>query len=312
MLHDPYMPFYLMAAFGTIIAIILLILLLVLPPWLTPYKTATHDEEEDTYRARIRRTTLTTEPKVITDDKTGAVTTEHKLRSKKTTSQTKLLVKDSAGLFVSNGKYVFYAKRGKPTKDVPPALDYREHTIYRMKIRSKSQKKVVTGTNIVPQAVKDPYVYYGKLPNETDDSPASLVGNLAGGMGAAAAALAGTLPGGAENDATLFVRNWKTKKTRQLAGEHLDGFCGERVVCHAPADAGSAPLYTYKLNGTGMKELTALCTGDVKIKGKRIIYLASNETNTAYRAYSCLPTGAETKELSEWSPSLAALKAEYL
>lgn len=198
---------------------------------------------------------------------------------------TKTIARNVEGQFITNGKYLFYAKRGaRVTSDTSSQQwmwNCRKNTIYRMKVKSGAKKKVVKGTDFVPHGYYKGYLYYGKRPAAASDVH------------------------------SLYARKVKGGKARKLAGSTYDGICGGRVVCHEWTNANTGmPLYTYKKNGKGKKTIEkSACSFAIKIKGKRIVYL--KQSGNMYRAYSCKSNGKGKKALSGWSSDSWSLRNAY-
>ena len=188
------------------------------------------------------------------------------------------LATGAAGYFITNGKYLYYAKRGASVGDegsMERLWDHRKHTIYRLNINTGAKKKIVSGVNVVPRGAKGSYLYYGKTSSAASDA------------------------------GSLYALNLKTGKKRSLKGATFVGLCGTHVITRIHSNAGGAPLYTYKANGTGRK-LIAKYAVSAKVKGSKVIYV--EKPKYEYRKMQCSATGKNKKALTGWQSSMLTLQ----
>ena len=246
------------------------------------YKTCTYIGSGSTsvYKAKVGKVTFKTSG-TYSSANGGTI---YKLTMTKG-GKTKTLAKKVDGVFTTNGKYVYYAKRGarvtSDTSSMEWLWNHRKNTIYRLNVKTGAKKKIVSGVNIVPRGALGKYLYYGKYPSAASDTQ------------------------------TLYAMNMKTKKKRALAGVSYDGICNGRVICHNWTNAGGGmPLYSYKKGGTGKILIASnMCgtSGMVKIRGKKLTYVATDNTN--YRTYRCTAKGKNKKALCGWTSSLQSAQA---
>lgn len=189
---------------------------------------------------------------------------------------TKTLVDGASADFVTNGKYLYYAKR---TARVEGNWSYKQ-AIYRLTIASGAKKKLVSGTDCIPVAAYGNYLYYGKDEN-------------ADGI-------------------DLYALNVKTKKKRHMAAGRgaVRVANGYVVATTNTGDAGNYPMYVFKKDGSKRKMFAKGFSA--KIEGKRIVYGKLRYTSSGkiqFRVYKCKLSGKSKKAVTGW---LSEYPAEYL
>ena len=189
---------------------------------------------------------------------------------------TKTLVDGADAAFVTNGKYLYYAK---VTAKLDDGWSYKQK-IYRLTITSGAKKKLASGINYIPAAAYGSYLYYG-----SDQGPEGI---------------------------NLYAMNVKTKKKRHMVDVVGSVKCGSgRVVTTTnTGDAGNYPMNVFKKDGNKRK-MFAKGFG-AKIKGKKIIFgklRYQDGGHIQFRVYKCSLSGKGKKAITDW---LDKYPEEYL
>lgn len=186
--------------------------------------------------------------------------------------KTRTLAKDVYWNFLTNGRYVFYAKGGKW---YGPGVYKRMHTLYRLDLNTGKKKRVAKGVNCYADACNGKYLYYAT----------GMVEGVGGQLRA------------------LRLSTWKSR----LVGKGLCGtVCsGKRIVARQASQNTGYAVYSFGQSGSGKKTL-AKSVADCKVKGGKLVYMecrvsTSAGTSTRYRVARCALTGKGRKALSKWS-----------
>ena len=174
--------------------------------------------------------------------------------------------------YISNGKYLFYAKKGKRIYDSEWDWNRYNHTIYRINLKTKKKKKIVSGYSYIPIGCSGNWLYAG-----TD--------NLMDGV-------------------KLYAINIKNGKKR-----YMDNFVdsvqcakGRVLINYRSGDLSPGGAITiFKENGKKLKSIQDSFRG--KIKGKTIYYarVKYSSDKTLFRVYRCNLNGNKKKAVTKWS-----------
>lgn len=187
----------------------------------------------------------------------------------KKNGKSRTLATSAGSVFITNGKYLYYTKiRGKTARPKPDSQGNKT-TIYRLKVSSGKQKKIVSGTDWEARTCSGDYLYCGK------------------GYG----------PEGLDLYALKLSNG---KKRHMVSGVGTVQYKSGHVVTNMNAgDVGNYPLYVFKKNGSGKKKVAN--GSDIVIKGKKIRYVRCKFGNgMRYKKYECGLNGKNKKAISGW------------
>lgn len=189
-------------------------------------------------------------------------------------SKRKAVASDTASAFVTNGKYIFYAKRGKRTYGASDYAEYTtKNTIYRYTVSTGIKKKVIVGTDWIPLASNGTYLYAGR-------------------------------DNGAEG-VKLYAVKVKTGAKTYMAN-HVGSvvYKSSRVVTSTNSgDLGNYALYLFKSTGKGKIKVAKGC--GINIKSGKVYYVKCKQgTEPDYAAkfklYTCTLNATSKKAVTGW------------
>lgn len=203
--------------------------------------------------------------------------------------KTKTVAKDVSPTFITNGKYLYYAKRGKQVASAVPEWNHRKAVIYRLNIKTNAKKRMASGVQIVPRDISGKYLYYTKTKSAASDP------------------------------SHLYALNTKTCKKKSMGKDvSYFGKTSKNVVCTAFSNTGYSSLYSFAKNGSKKKTITKhLVSGAVSIRGGKVYYIeyGNSDGDMKFRAVRCSPNGNSKKALTGWSYGQSAcqsLRATYI
>lgn len=183
----------------------------------------------------------------------------------KNNGKKKTIVTHASSAYVTNGKILYYVKKGKRLSD----WQYY-NTIYQYNILTGKSKKIISGRNYTVMGCSGQYLYYGK------DQEADGV--------------------------QINALNINTKKKKYVVNYIGNIFVYKKKVIAVAntGDFSDVPIYSFNLDGSGKKKIADGVFFKIS-NSKLYYYKVKYENKILYKKYSCALDGKKTKALSGWT-----------
>lgn len=179
--------------------------------------------------------------------------------------------KNTARCFVTNGKVIYYVKRGKKVNSSSASSYKYKNTIYKYDLKTRKKRKVISGTEYQILGCSGRYLYYGESFEASGTD--------------------------------LYALDMKKNKKQHMtdgAGE-IKVLDNKVFVTPACGDLSPVPIYIFNLNGAGKRIIAEGLL--LKVNSKKVYYAEVN-SKYKFKVFSCNFNGNNKKALTGWKKTI--------